>query len=101
MPVKSPVVTFGLAAKAAALRARGGAVPLQQRVELATIALRTVPTDEEARRAVLDFLALVQADPIGAGVAFDRFVENWTAVHVPPASPQQPVFDWQERADLQ
>lgn len=94
---KSPIVSFGLGAASAAMKAKSQQLGLRDRLALARLALvyaRQVPfACHEAER----FLATVDTDP---NAAADQLMA--VAISLAPAEVSEQLdFDWQRRVDLQ
>lgn len=86
--MQSQRVAFGLAATTIALKARVGQLTAGHQVDFAARALDWVHDDEQARLAVLDFLAHARRDPDGAGRRLQEFILDWSDGEIAPQDPQ-------------
>lgn len=102
----NPVVTFGLGVTVMAMKAKGGRVSLRDQLELTKMTLRSVPRDEAAVFAVLEFLEDVNHHTMYAGSALHNFLLGWLDEVSPRESEDilagggvAALFDWQKRKD--
>lgn len=113
-PEQSPAIAVGLAATAAAMKAKAGAINALDVLELLARVLQWAPEDADLRAAVLEFKARFRDDPRRAGDALLNFIADRchpaagrTARDLPglidslEAEFTQGGFDWQQRKDLQ
>lgn len=93
----SPERIFQARALEIGLKAKGRAVSLRDRLDLAVCALRCGShAGGRYGTAALDFFDAVDRDQVAAGVALLDFLSD-----ILPPDAVQPEFDWQRRADLQ
>lgn len=97
--MKSPDISFGMAAVAVAMKARSGMLREVDRTDLAMAALRFMPHDTAVCAAVGLFVVRSRRDPVDAGAALQAFVSDRAEAMAP--APPPVVHPWQERADLQ
>lgn len=93
----SPERIFQARALEIGLKAKGQAVSLRDKLDLAVCALRCGShAGSRYGTVALDFIEGVDRDPVTAGAALLDFLTD-----VLPPDAAQAEFDWQRRADLQ
>lgn len=97
---RSPVISFGLEARAVANEARLGRLTLRGRVAFLAAALEWAG-DEDLRAAVLTFNRTVDFAPAEAGVALDLALDRWLDRVAPAIEQPRSEFQWQTRRGLQ
>ena len=78
MTCASPRTAFAFRAFTMAMKAKAGALRLAEAAQLAELRETWIPGDVPAGLAVLRFLAGLRCDPVGAGVAFEAFLSDWS-----------------------
>lgn len=96
MTCSSPRTAFAFRAFTMAMKAKSGTLRLAEAAQLAELRETWIPGDVPAGLAVLRFLAALRCDPVGAGVAFEAFLTDWSdpidAHHMARASAALDVF---------
>ena len=103
----NPVISFGMTAVSAVLKAKCGSIGDRQQRELAIAALTLVGGDKSAREAVASFLQDVERQPVEAGHHLQNFLDEWLdrvsprdAEAIAASAGGETLFAWQRRADL-
>ena len=94
---RSPVVSFGLSATAAAMQAKSGSFGVRGQLDLARSALVHADTIPFCCSEVEFFLATLNGNPAAAANRLLAFAQAL----VPQKLQDHPKFEWQKRADLQ
>lgn len=95
---KCPEKKFKMQATASALLAIDGRTSNIDCLKLARVTLANAGLAPECRLAVSQFLFDVNADARAAGNQLMAFVRSMGPADI---APDQPRFDWQDRADIQ